>query len=199
MNRLATLLICSVLFLSACGRWDSDHTGAPEPKYVQDLSQASEKIKQTKEFESCLEPSVNMCINQVANQLARSAKSVDFCNELKDGGAKDACTYGVISMLASEKNDISLCNPLASQYKKECRIMIMRSEARASGKIESCDKLTSELSVSSETNFDMSRVDQCRLEVILAKDKKDKDLCETIKTKSLQDMCVNMIKNTSIQ
>lgn len=199
MNRFFTFLLCSVLFLSACGRWDDSHTGAPEPKYAQDLSQASEKIKQTKEFESCLEPSVNMCINKVANELARSAKSVDFCNELKESAAKDACTFGVISLLASEKSDISLCDPLAPQYKKECRIMIMSSEARASGKLESCDKLANEFSVSSEANLDMSRVDQCRLQVILAKDKKDKDLCDTIKTKSLQDMCLNMIKNTPIQ
>lgn len=61
--------------------------------YTEEIQKASSKIKDTPEFNDCLRPSVNMCLNQVGTQIARAQKSEEFCNEITDIGNREGCKF----------------------------------------------------------------------------------------------------------
>jgi len=88
--RIIFLLLLSSVFLVSCGRSPSEKLPEPtenqtkDASFVQTLDKASSKIKNTPEFEACMKPSVNMCINQIGNQLARAKNSPEFCDEIED-------------------------------------------------------------------------------------------------------------------
>ena len=197
MRFLLALSLCSVVLLSSCmsREKEMDRTPVTSPKYVQELSRASSKIKDTQEFEACMQPSVNMCVNQVGNQLARTNKSVAFCDELSTPEGKDACKYGVVSLEAVDKKDIKLCDTLTDSYKKECRIMITRMSAVDSGDIKKCDAIASEMGASGSVSaIEKSRVDQCRFDTIVRKNPTDAKVCDAIDDENIAKMCTSMIK-----
>lgn len=165
----------------------------PKPAYVTKLDGASSKIKDTKEFGACMEPSVNMCMNQVANEMARKAKSTTFCDELSDTANRDACKYGVIITDATEKKDAKLCATLADPYKNECMYTIMRIDAVESGDVKKCDALI-ETTLSGSAPTQSSRADQCRLDTIMRSNSSDAKLCDTITDGSIQNMCTSLMK-----
>lgn len=115
------------LFLGACTLGKdvpvNPPTNTPAPQqqntvsYTQTLQKASSKIKDTKEFEDCMQPSVNMCITKVGNDLARAKKSPEFCSEMPDQNNKDACVYGVIVSQISPSSELSVCDGLSDVYK----------------------------------------------------------------------------------
>lgn len=190
---LPLILVSSFVLTSCMGQKEEAMVPTPErPAYVTKLDNASSKIKDTKEFGACMEPSVNMCMNQVANDLARKAKSTAFCDELADVANRDACKYGVIITDATEKKDPKLCESLSDPYKKECTLTLVRMEAIDSGDIKKCDALAATGSGANPT--DASRVDQCRLDTIMRGTSLDSSLCDTITDNGIQNMCVSFMK-----
>lgn len=198
MRIIFPLILASLFLFSSCMGGEKKEmiqmTPSESPKYAQDLSKASSKIKNTKEFEACMTPSVNMCLNTIGNQLAREKKSAAFCDEITSMEGKDACKYGVVSLEAIEKKDSNLCNTLSDPYKKECRISIMRIQAVESGDATKCEAINSEISLSGTTDLDKNRVDQCKFDMIMKKTPNDPKMCGILKENTIKNMCESMMK-----
>jgi hypothetical protein len=190
MRCIPLALILSLIVISSCTRGSDERVTTSEPRYIQDLSHASAKIKDTKEFENCITPTVNMCINQVANDLARREKTTSFCDELSEGSSRDACRYGVVLTEAIDKNDLTLCGTLPHNYKNDCSITLNRLDAINSGDIKKCDRLE----LSGSTLPERVRVDQCRLDVIMKLWSKDGRLCEMIDDEVTRNMCTSLVR-----
>lgn len=80
--------------------------------YETTLSEASEKIKNTAEFDECMRPQAEMCISQVGNTLAQAKNDINFCGELPTG-EKENCEYIITLLSAKKSTDISICNVLS--------------------------------------------------------------------------------------
>ncbi len=197
MSKYVFLILGSLFFLSACtgnkgiiSQWVSS-TG-----YIQDLENAPIRIKATKEFESCMKPSINMCLHQATNQLARDQKSTSLCNELSDASNRDACKFGVISSQTTDMSTINLCDELNDILKKECRINIFQSEALKSSDIKKCDKIWWEFSSWSNDILSSDRIDQCKMNFIIQKkDPSNYKECDLIKNSTTKDMCRSLVKS----
>ena len=171
---------------------------APAVSYTEDLKNASSKIKNTSEFENCMKPSVNMCLNQVGNELARTQKSPAICDELMDQSSKDSCKFGVVMMQATESKDIKTCDTLNSTYKRECRLAILRNQAVEKKSLKSCDEMSIEfasVSGSLDKNMQTMQIDQCKLNVLQSNSEFSAEDCMAITDKSMLSMCESIIKN----
>jgi hypothetical protein len=169
-------------------------TNAPagdQKSFANVLQEASSKIKDTQEFEDCMRPSVNMCLNQVGNELARKNKSVEFCNEMSEPTMQDACKFGVVMSSVTEWGDIKVCDTLSPTYKESCRSTMIMQSASASGDITKCDAL----STSEDQN--LNKKDQCYMMVISRDPKATAQSCEKITVQQEKTMCEMFMKNRS--
>jgi hypothetical protein len=140
------------------------------------------KIKDTKEFEECMQPSVNMCINQVGNQLARAQKSTTFCMEMSDVSAQDACKFGVIMASVADNKDPKLCDSLPESYKKNCLMSIVLQDAMTSGDLTKCDGLSSLVETTGPSiDIGTDRVEQCKSNIIIQKQDAKVADCDKLK------------------
>ncbi len=198
MLKYSFLFITSLFILTACtSEKEVPQKNSSSSGYIQDLEKASSKIKTTKEFESCIKPSINMCLTQVANQLARDQKSVAFCDELSDLSGRDACKYGVIGTQAIDMKTIKLCDSLNDVYKRECRVSIIQSVALSSSDTKECETLEweySALSWSSDNQWS-DRVDQCKINIIMKKLPLSEKDCDILKSISIKGMCQSLVKS----
>ncbi len=201
MRTYIFLLLSSLLLLSSCATEKSDTPLAWDFQwgYVETLEKASSKIKDTKEFEDCMKPNINMCVSQVGNALARAQKSVTFCEELPDSSGRDACKYGVISIQAMESADIKICDTLVDTYKRECRISIMQSDAVTTSNLKKCDLLASEYpkSMTPGDTQSQDRIDGCKMSIITQKNPVNEDDCDEIKSVPMKNMCQSLAKSQS--
>lgn len=170
----------------------------PSTSYKDDLAKASSKITATPEFENCMKPSVNMCLNQVGNDMARTQKSEAICDELSDASSKDACKYGVVMIKATEAKDIKLCTGLSENYTRECRMTLIRLEASEKKDIKLCESLETELDTASgqlDVGMKSMQIDQCKLNVIQSSSESTATDCEGLIDANVQTMCKDMLKN----
>lgn len=145
-----------------------------------------------------MKPSVNMCLNQVGNELARTQKSPAICDELIDQSSKDSCKFGVIMMQATESKDIKTCDSLGTTYKHECRLALLRGQAVDKKSLKSCDDLSLEFASASggiDTNMQTMQIDQCKLNVLQSSPEFTAEDCATITDKSMFSMCESIVKN----
>lgn len=205
------LLVCLTSVLASCSSGASpkvvvpsaDPTNssvqtAPAVSYTEDLKNASSKIKDTPEFENCMKPSVNMCLSQVGNQLARDQKSPAICDELMDQSSKDSCKFGVIMIQATESKDIKTCDNLSDTYKHECRLALLRQSAVDKKSIQACDDLKSEFSSVSgslDASIETMQIDQCKMNVLQSDANLSSSECTSLSDKNMQTMCVDLLKN----
>lgn len=194
------LLILSVsLVLTSCSSKSSSPTQWEKTvvkwNYNDVLENTSTKIKNTPEFEECMRPSVNMCVNQVGNQLARSQKSIDFCDEMMQWSGRDGCKFGVIMSQVAESKDIKQCDTLADTYKKECRISILLAQAVSANDLKKCDLIDAETAESGSTDRSNSRADQCRADLIMRKQWAKPADCDILKNGVSKDMCKAIVEN----
>jgi hypothetical protein len=189
-------LLASCTFSSKTSSTPSGNAPQGGVSYAEAIENTSGKIKNTPEFEECMRPSVNMCVNQVGNQLARAQKSVAFCDEMSEAGSKDACKYGVIMSQIAETKDINLCNELSDTYKKECRIGLIMSDALASSDVTKCDAIKTETATLSGSESPQNdRTEQCRSNVIMRKPDAKLSDCDALSNGQSKDMCNAIMKN----
>ncbi len=170
---------------------------APVVSYTEDLKNASSKIKDTAEFENCMKPSVNMCLSQVGNELARTQKSPAICDELMDQSSKDSCKFGVIMIQATESKDIKACDVLSDNYKHECRLALLRQVAVDQKSIKACDALSVEFgngSGSMDQNIQNMQIDQCKMNVLQSDASLPVSECASLSDKNMQTMCTDLLK-----
>ena len=199
MRFLILLLVSSFALTGCMSPKDSSPTQtgpeAAAPSYTEAIESASSKIKNTPEFEACMKPNVDMCINMVGNQLAQAQKSIEFCDELTRPESKEACKYGIVITQSAEQKNISLCDTLSETYKKECRMSYLSQAAAISGDITQCDALKSEMMVASgEIAPPFDRADQCKADIIMRKDDAKISDCDALAS-PMKDMCINMIES----
>ncbi len=164
--------------------------------YNETLEQTSSKIKNTQEFEDCMRPSVNMCVNQVWNQLARAQKSTVFCDEMASWEWRDGCKFGVIMSQVSASKDIKQCDILSDTYKKECRISTLLEAAVSANDVKKCDLIESEMSSKSGGNdWQGDRAEQCRADLIMRKQDAKFTDCDILKNGTTKDMCKAIVQN----
>lgn len=108
------------------------------------IERADPEITKTKEFGECVEPTVKMCITQVANEMARKKNSLAFCEKLEDDETINSCKYGVVIAQLGMENSMKSCDVLGDTYKKECRISSILLSAQAAGDPEVCDQISEE-------------------------------------------------------
>lgn len=171
---------------------------APAVSYTEDLKNASSKIKDTAEFENCMKPSVNMCLNQVGNELARTQKSPAICDELMEQSSKDSCKFGVVMMQATESKDVKTCDTLNTLYKHECRLAILRGQAVDKKSLKLCENLNAEFSSASgsvDTEIQVMQVDQCKMSVLQSGPEFGSQDCSAIIDKNTHSMCESIMKN----
>lgn len=197
MSKYIFLILASFFLLSACTGNNETLSEKNNPNgYIQELKNASAEITSTKEFESCVKPSIAMCLTQVANQLSREGKSTHLCDELADEASRDACKFWVISTQAIDMNTIGLCDNLGEIYKRECRINIFQSEAIKSSNIEECDVISWEYSFSWSQNIQWSnRIDQCKLNILTRKSSLNNQDCNLLKDISMRKICQSTIRS----
>lgn len=197
--RLFLLVISLSFILISCSTKTSSSTQVEkwtvDGSYGEVLENTSTKIKNTAEFEECMRPSVNMCVNQVGNQLARSQKSTDFCDEMMQWSARDGCKFGVIMSQVAESKDIKQCDGLNDMYKKECRVSILLAQAVSANDIKKCDLIESEVAQSGTTDASNSRADQCRADLIMRKQWAKVSDCDILKNGVSKDMCKAIVEN----
>lgn len=198
--RILTFFILSSIVLSGCtmGKSSSpttDGTQTPTTSYTETIATASSKIKNTPEFEQCMKPNVDMCINMVGNQLAQAQKSTDFCEELTQAESKESCKYGVIMAQTLDQNNVALCDTLNDVYKRECRIAYLANDATNSGDVAKCDALKNEIVVvSGESPVPFDRTEQCKADIIMRKTDAKASDCQILSS-PMKEMCVNMVES----
>ena len=197
---MLSFVVLSSIFLVSCGGSQDASTPSPtssvspiSQSYAETLDKTSSKIKNTQEFEECMKPSVNMCVTQVGNQLARSQKSSAFCDEMNQWDQKDACKYGVVMSQISENKDIKQCDTLNEVYAKECRINVSLAEAIESGDIKKCDSIS--VSTSPDNLWAIDRADQCRSDVLIRNTQTTSSDCDALKSGPSKDMCKAIVNN----
>lgn len=191
-------ILLAALLLASCSMSPTETTlmSTSSGSFVEVINATSPKIIQTKEFESCMAPTVNMCIKQVANDIARTDGSVSFCDELKDEKSRESCKFGVIIRQLDESNDINLCDTLSEELKHECRIVILTKEATESWDIEKCDLLQQEFPTQSGAKVETNeRVDLCRMALIMQNSDAVVWDCDVLDNSGQKNTCISMIRN----
>jgi hypothetical protein len=191
------LVLTPLLFITSCTTKNTESvsvSGAVMPNYVTTLTEASSKIKDTKQFEDCMSPSVSMCVNQVANTIAREQNSTEICKEIPEKEAQDACAFGVVMAQAAEKKDIGMCDALDGIFKRDCRISMITQEASRSRDIKKCDAISTEIGAGTIDG----RADQCRISLIMQDVTLTEKACDSLENQDQRSVCGTMVKNRPV-
>lgn len=159
------------------------------------LSSASDKLKETEEFSSCMKQNVMMCSQSAAVQIAQKTKSTEFCQELPSPEQKESCSFGIILTNAQEKSDITLCDSLSEQYKTQCKIEFYRSDAQKTKNKSTCSKIrtvtSGEVGAMNVTEIE----EQCIMSIMMTDESTDEKDCDAFKEQINKDMCKMTVKN----
>lgn len=138
--RIAFLIFFLGVLLSGCTfPWEKEEK--IPTSYKDDLEIASEKIKETAEFEECMRPHVNMCISSVGMRLSQDKKDINFCDELTNTTDQTNCRYIMTLKSAAEKKDTNTCETLTGAYKDNCRSSVITANAREQKNTSLCDAI----------------------------------------------------------
>jgi hypothetical protein len=113
--RYIIFLIIGLTSLAGCSRQSTEtlHTEDQKvPQYQNDIAAASSRIRDTPEFESCMQPYVNMCIKDVGVRFAQEKKDITLCDELSAADDKENCRFVITLLTATESKDAKTCNTL---------------------------------------------------------------------------------------
>jgi hypothetical protein len=182
-----------VIFLCSCAPAGTENSYT-QP-FMTVIEENAQEITQTKEFGDCVTPTVNMCITQVANELARKENSVWLCDKLQNGEEIQSCKYGVIIAGLATNNDINQCDTLDAKYKMECQISSVSLLATAEGDSEICNQISDFWKDVQGNTLEKNRVDQCKFSIIMGKTDLKLWDCDGLLDKSQKETCISMVKN----
>lgn len=195
---LSVLASCSVTPSPTPPKWTEDAVVLPVTTYQQDISNTSDKIKNTEEFQGCMKQQSTMCIQTVGMQIAQKTKDPAFCKELSTPEEKWSCEFAIAMVNAQEKNDIKFCDTLTdANYLRQCKIQTYRQIAMVKKDINLCDKIKETDSGSGEIDSvdTETQRDQCVMQFIMSESDSKISDCNKLTSKSSLDMCKMMIKN----
>lgn len=202
------LLLVSLLFLAACQSTTStptpESTQTPEMtdnteatttlSYTEAIQSASKTITANPEFNACLVPHVDACIQQTGYSMALAEKNIDICRELSTGDQQDACRLGVIMATAHEHQDINACDSLeVENNKRACQESIHSTRAMSQQDITLCRPIA-QLYSGEEAEIGAINQEQCALEVILAGENPELTQCDALTTEYLKTHCQESIR-----
>ncbi len=181
-----------VIFLSSCApAWTESTYTQP---FMTVIEENAHEITDTKEFSECVAPTVNMCITQVANELARKENSTQFCEKLQNGEEIQSCKYGVIVAALASENTLSKCDVLDAKYKMECKISSVSMLAKAENDTEVCNQIADFSGNTDGTKLEKNRVDQCKFSIIMENEDLTAKDCEVLEEGSQRQTCLTMIQ-----
>jgi hypothetical protein len=204
MKKLA-ILIFTTCIITSCSFWENSTTKNNEKwnyvktsvtgwDYTETLKTTSEKIKQSEEFNKCMDMNVNMCVNMAGSQIAQKTQSIEFCNELQSSDQQESCKFGIIINKSQSDKNISLCDELEDAYKSRCKNEYAKNEAIRLKDPKLCENLRN--AVSGEINEqDTRNRDQCIMNITMQNPNRTYEDCKTIKDANLQKLCSINIKN----
>jgi hypothetical protein len=163
--------------------------------YNEVLSTVSETIKDTPEFNSCIQSNISKCIQSSTMELAQRNKDPEFCEALKSEDQKNSCQFAITMSLVQENWDSSLCETLSENYKKICISQSYRMKAMSEKDIKLCNKIppTEIASGSSIRNDNSYEQGQCIMNVILSIPTSKTSDCNKIGDPLLENMCTTTI------
>lgn len=202
------LLLASLLLLAAC----QSATPAPRPEstqtpemtenteatttlsYTEAIQSASKTITANSEFNACLVPYVDACVQQTGYSIALAEKNTDICRELSTGDQQDACRLGVILSTAHEHQNIHACDSLeVENNKRSCQEAIHRTMAMSQQDTTLCRPIA-QLYSGEEAEIGAINQEQCALEVILASENPELAQCDVLTTEHLKTHCQESIR-----
>lgn len=167
-----------------------------QEKYTDAIDAVSEKISKTNEWNSCMNNSVNMCVQSTAMQIAQKNRSTEFCEELANNDQKESCKFAITMTDAQEKWDASLCEKLSENFKKQCSNQVYRTLAIAKKDPTLCKNIP-EANINSGSQIIPTGYNeraQCAMNVIMSDVESKESDCKKIGDKALETMCTTTIK-----
>lgn len=162
--------------------------------YGQVLSTVSETIKDTPEFNSCIQSNISKCIQSSTMELAQKNKDPEFCEALKSEDQKNSCQFAITMSLVQESWDASLCETLTDTYRKTCTAQSYRMKAMSEKNIKLCDQIPpTDVASGSTIRSDSYEQWQCIMNVILSIPTSKASDCQKIKDPILENMCTTTI------
>ncbi|MBW7955062.1 hypothetical protein H3C61_04590 [Candidatus Gracilibacteria bacterium] len=145
----------------------------------------------------------NICISSIEDKFdpLRSAKTNKDCENLSNRGNEkkdfrvNLCYYNLITKEPKELNDYKKCDLIKDKALKENCISMVKSKFNDESKItslEGCDTLKETKTESKDLRQDVCRYNKIKLVV---NGDNYKELCSKIKTKDINEICLNDYKN----
>ena len=197
------LIVSLVFLLVSCGKTDVatektldqaapwSHTPAAGAMEYEDMiSTVSDKIKETSEFDGCMQTSINMCIQTSATQVAKRTKSTEFCNELTSTDQKESCAFAITLTNAQETSNPSLCETLSDTYKHVCVNQLYRTQAVKQKDPNICAKIGGTQSGATLSIAAYDEQSQCQMDVIVSNLEFTSQDCTRIVNENIKSMCL---------
>lgn len=166
--------------------------------FKQDIDNASSKIRNSEEFQDCMKKQANMCIQTTGMQIAQKNKDSAFCKELSNADEQLSCEFAITMINAQETNNEKLCDTLKTpMYLKQCKVHVYKQNAIVKNDITLCEKIASVIN-SSDTNVTSEasiQKDQCILQFISSNTKAEESDCKKLSNTASQDMCKSILKS----
>ncbi len=162
-------------------------SGENAVSYKETLETSSKKITDTAEFNACITPHVNMCIQSVAREIAQRDNNIDFCQELALDADKASCMFGIVMSQVQTSEKIEDCDVLTdAHYKRECTNSVQRLFAQKNNNVQFCNNI--------EEREEGSSQEKNRCIMDIAERSSNASLCNQISDESEKQICQDMIK-----
>ncbi len=144
------LFIIVLFFLVSCGQAtettnQNQATGSvvSTESFSETLKNSSEKITNTQEFNACMTPYVNACMQSVAIELSQKEKNASFCDELMTDVEKNSCRLGVVVSSLDSNADIASCDIITdTKVAVACKTAIIQHNAEKNNDTNQCNEIT---------------------------------------------------------
>lgn len=166
--------------------------------FKQDIDNASSKIRNSEEFQDCMKKQANMCIQTTGMQIAQKNKDSAFCKELPNADEQLSCEFAITMINAQEANNEKLCDTLKTPtYLKQCKVHVYKQNAIAKNDISLCEKIATVINTT-DTEFTSEasmQKDQCILQFISSNASAKESDCKKLSNIASEDMCKTILKS----
>ncbi len=165
--------------------------------YSETLDDVSVKIKQTPEFNACMQSNISQCVQTSAMQTAQKEKSSEFCEELISSDQKESCKFAVVMISVQENWDAKLCEGLSQNFEKACNSQAYKIQAMRTKDITRCNQIPIPEKTQSDslnTHQATNERSQCIMNVIMWNPDAKESECRKIGNTVLEALCTTSLQ-----
>lgn len=167
-------------------------TAVVEEKFDEIIQKSSQKITQSTEFNACMTPYVNMCLENSASEMAKTQKNSDMCNELSGEERQNSCRFGVVLSEMYEHKDPSRCDVLTDDnFKKICKSSIIEAVAIEEKNLDKCDEVGKIFADNEEESKE--KKNSCMYNILLNQGKINPQDCDIFTLETYTNACRSII------